>query len=301
MKSMTRLLAALSVVGLTAAGLSQSGSRSLQTLVKSERAFSRVSEQKGMREAFLAYLADDAVVFRPKPAPGKKAYQDAAADSPLLLTWEPAYAEVSTAGDLGYTTGPYELRDKTNPGQPLRYGHYVSVWERQGNWQWKVVFDGGVSHPGPGPKPEAVATRPDNVRIWRGPKVDRIQGRKILIDLERDFAAKAQAAGIVEAYLAHADNDIRIYRDNALPTAGKKAWLKQASMATGKWNWDPLDGTASSNADIGYVYGIEKMTGPEGGNAAPESSSYLRIWRRTSGGKWRIALDLVVCHTNNIT
>lgn len=294
MKSVIRLLAVLSVVSLTAAGPGQSGSRSLQSLVNSEKSFSRLSAEKGIREAFLAYLADDAVVFRPKPLPGKKVYEDAPADSPLLLTWEPAFAEVSSAGDLGYTTGPYELRDRTGPGQSVRYGHYVSVWERRGNWQWKVVFDGGISHPGPGSKPQAVETPPDQVKTWRGAKVDRIQGSKTLLDLEREFAAKAQASGIVEAYLAHADNNIRVYRENALPTAGKEAWLKQVSTMTGKWDWDPLDGTASSIADIGYVYGIGNRTGPEGGTADPESSSYLRIWRRTSGGQWRIVLDLAV-------
>ena len=294
MKIVFRIMSGLLTAGLAAAVLSQSGSSSLQSLVDSERAFSSMSVEKGIREAFLTYLADDAIVFRPKPVPGRKVYEDAPADSPLLLTWEPAFAEVSAAGDLGYTTGPYEARDRSKPDQPARHGHYISVWERQGNWQWKVVFDGGIRHAEPGPKPPTVATRPDQVKTWRGAKVDRIQGRTALIDLERNFAAKALTAGIVEAYLAYADNDIRIYRDNVLPTTGKEALLKELSMAAGKWTWDPLDGAASSIADLGYVYGICDMTGGATGDAPPESSSYLRIWRRTSGGQWRIVLDLAV-------
>jgi ketosteroid isomerase-like protein len=141
-----------------------------------------------------------------------------------------------------------------------------------------------------------VATRPEQIKAWKGARIDRIQGRKSLIDLERDFAAKAQTAGIVEAYLAHADNDIQIYRDNVLPRAGKEAWLKELSMDAGKWAWDPLDGTASSSGDLGYVYGLCSLTGREGGteNAPRQSMSYLRIWRRSSGGRWSIVLDLAV-------
>jgi len=294
MKNIVRFLAVLSVVSLTAAGPSQSGSRSLQSLVDSEKSFSSLSAEKGIREAFLAYLADDAVVFRPKPVPGRGVYQAAPEDSPLLLTWEPAFAEVSAAGDLGYTTGPYEARDRSNPDQPARHGHYISVWERQGNRQWKVVFDGGIRHAEPGPDPQGVATRPDKVRMWKGGKVDRSQARQILMDLERDFASRALEAGIVEAYLAYADIDIRVYRDNALPVAGKAAWLKVLSMASPDCTWNPLDGAASSLADLGYIYGLGNAAGLEAGNAAPESSSYLRIWRRTSGGQWRIVLDLAV-------
>jgi ketosteroid isomerase-like protein len=294
MKIAFRLLAGLSASSLAVAVLSQSGSPSLRSLIDSERAFSSLSADKGVREAFLSYLADDAVVFRPKPVPGRKVYEEMPAASPLLLTWEPAFAEVSAAGDLGYTTGPYQARDRTKPEQSARYGHYISVWERQGAWKWKVVFDGGIRHPEPGSQPQEVATRPDKVKTWTGGKVDRIQGRKTLIDLERGFAALALSAGLVEAYLAYADSDIRVYRDNVLPMTGKEALLKEASKAAGKWTWDPLDGAASSVADLGYVYGICDLTGAGAGNAPAESSSYLRIWRRSSGGQWRIVLDLAV-------
>ena len=118
----------------------QSSSRSLQTLIETERAFSRFSEEKGIREAFLTYLADDSVVFLPRAVPGKKAYEDAPADSPTLLTWEPAYAEVSPAGDLGYTTGPYQAGNRTNRSAALRFGHYVSLWQKQSAAERLVLF-----------------------------------------------------------------------------------------------------------------------------------------------------------------
>lgn len=48
----------------------------LRSLVEAERAFSRLSAEKGIRTAFLANLAPDAIVFRPMPVPGRKAYEE---------------------------------------------------------------------------------------------------------------------------------------------------------------------------------------------------------------------------------
>jgi ketosteroid isomerase-like protein len=79
------------------------------SLVEAERAFARAADEKGVREAFLAFLADDAILFRPAPVPGKEWMRSHPAP-PIRLAWRPSFAEVSGAGDLGYTLGPYEAR-----------------------------------------------------------------------------------------------------------------------------------------------------------------------------------------------
>src|SRR3712207_8977944 len=50
---------------------------------------------------------------------------------PGLLTWQPAYADMSRAGDLGYTFGPWEFRPKSLEEKPTGHGHFVTVWRRQ--------------------------------------------------------------------------------------------------------------------------------------------------------------------------
>ena len=44
----------------------------LISLVKSELAFAQASAERGMRAAFLEFLADGALVFRPQPVDGRK-------------------------------------------------------------------------------------------------------------------------------------------------------------------------------------------------------------------------------------
>jgi ketosteroid isomerase-like protein len=282
-------LALLVVVG--AAG--QSGGRSLQELIDAERAFAKASVDRGVREAFLGNLAEDAIVFRPKPVPGRKIYEELPAASPIVLTWSPAYAEVSALGDLGYTTGPYEVRDRTKPGEPAHFGDYVSVWERQANREWKVSLDAGIRHPQAERAPTAVAALPASYRGWRGPRIDRDTERQALLDVERAFAQKARAEGLREAYLLYSGDDVRLFRDQALPTVGKEALLKLVSGGSRKYSWGPVDAVVSSIGDLGYVFGDSEALG--GDKDVPfESSSYLRIWRKTAGGQWRIVLDLAI-------
>lgn len=278
---------------LTGLAMGQSGSRTLQSLINVERAFSRLSEEKGIKEAFLFYLADDSIVFRPKPVPGRKVYEAAPDDSSALLTWEPAYAEVALDGDLGYTTGPYQVQDKSKPADPARHGHYVSLWQKQPNGLWKVVLDVGISHPQPGFRPVEVMTRKETARPKRLVKVDRLNELNNLLKVEAEFMAKAVADGVSASYAAFAHDDIRFYRDNLLPMTGIEALPKESSTRPARSTWEPTDGDVSRWGTLGYVFGTAKAGSDA--SAHPEAaSSYLRIWRKTADGQWRIALDLAV-------
>lgn len=56
--------------------------------------------------------------------------------------WQPTTAEVSQSGDLGFTTGRYELTLQDVSGQPVTdQGKYVTVWKKQVDGKWKVAFD----------------------------------------------------------------------------------------------------------------------------------------------------------------
>jgi ketosteroid isomerase-like protein len=63
----------------------------------------------------------------------------AAFASGFTLSWEPARAEISRGGKLGYTWGRYQavVSGKT------REGTYMTVWEKQPDGTWKVLFDTG--------------------------------------------------------------------------------------------------------------------------------------------------------------
>jgi ketosteroid isomerase-like protein len=64
------------------------------------------------------------------------------------LSWKPARAEVVGAGDLGYTTGRSVFRGTGPDGKTTeRQGEYVTVWRKQRDGSWKVIFDTGSTLP----------------------------------------------------------------------------------------------------------------------------------------------------------
>ena len=61
------ILIVLGVVGVV------QGQSALQEMVKTEQAFSWMAQDTNPREAFMAFIADDGLLFRPGAVNGKKA------------------------------------------------------------------------------------------------------------------------------------------------------------------------------------------------------------------------------------
>jgi ketosteroid isomerase-like protein len=58
------------------------------------------------------------------------------------ITWRPNKAGVARSGDLGYTSGKYEMSFKDASGKIISdKGKYLMVWKKQANGEWKVLFD----------------------------------------------------------------------------------------------------------------------------------------------------------------
>ena len=114
-------------------------------MMDADRAFSRMSEEKGMKNAFLEYIDSNGVLLRPNQLPlvGADAidFLILQNDSGYVLQWEPKGGTVAISGELGYTYGVYALRPSTK--DTMMYGNYVSIWKKQADGSWKYVLDSG--------------------------------------------------------------------------------------------------------------------------------------------------------------
>ena len=122
-------------------------------IMRADADFARSVAQRN-REGFLGFLAD--VTTFNGGTPGEARGRDAvwkdwadffAPDGPTL-SWTPTHGEVVGAGDLGYTTGTATFRAKGPNGAPVeRHSEYLTVWRKQTNGSWKVIFDTGSTLP----------------------------------------------------------------------------------------------------------------------------------------------------------
>ena len=129
--------AALAVA--TAAAQSSLESRRAEVFA-AERAFARSMAERDFA-AFGRYVAEDCVFFGQNALHGREAVLAAwkpffdGAQAPF--SWEPDQVELLTSGDLALSTGLVK-----NPAGAVT-GRFNSIWQRQPDGRWQVIFDKG--------------------------------------------------------------------------------------------------------------------------------------------------------------
>lgn len=266
----------------------------LDSLVAAENAFSKTAGEKGIRDSFVEFLADDSVLFRPDPVPGREFMRSRPA-SPALLSWYPIFADVSLAGDLGYTTGPWELRAKgKDDPEVAAYGDFISLWQKQADGTWKVKIDHGVAHAQPASRASVsiAAAKPPKVGTSSLPKVDAEAARQSLDAADRAFA-KAAEAGTSAAYLGVLADQARLYREDLQPALDREAIRAALAKDPAAMTWEPSGAVVAASGDLGSTYGIAKSRESGGEGTWASSHNYFRMWRKQQDGSWKVVLDVM--------
>jgi ketosteroid isomerase-like protein len=269
----------------------------LKSLVDAERAFARTAVDKGLRAAFLENLAEDAIVFRPQPAPGRPLYEKVSPDSPTRLIWKPVFAEISGAGDLGYTTGPYEVYKDRLTKEASDFGHYITIWKKQIDGAWKAALDIGISHADFGPSGDEVQSPAEGVspggRALSASDIEKeIQA---LLAREAELSKMCQAGESAKAYRAMAEARLRLYREGNFPEIDLNGSLKLLSRVESPNSWTPAAAGVAVSGDLGYTYGTGQLSYYAAGDSADKverSFSYMHLWRKGKEGRWRLVLDV---------
>ncbi len=258
-----------------------------RALVQMERDFANAAATKGTRDAFIEFLADDGIIFQPGPVNGKKFWTERKPGKGLL-SWQPAFADVSRGGDLGYTTGPWEFRPTGPQDNPVAFGQYFTIWKRQNDLRWKAVLDRGVS-----------SEKPFGSKVVQFPLNDEesdnsssfnvVNGRTKLAKLESEFSEASQRKGTLKAFETYLADDVRLLRKDLAPAIGKSAALVLVSASAGKLTWKPIASDISVSGDLGYTYGTFEL---KSGETVVEKGSYVRVWKKQAGG-WRVVIDVM--------
>lgn len=272
MRTLTLLIVSIVLSGY---GVAQG---SLENLVAAERSFASLAAERGTKDAFLANLADDGLVFVPDRTNGKQ-YWNSRGASTGLLSWAPNYADISSNGLLGYTTGNWEYRAEGKDDAPSAFGEFITVWQRMPDGRYKFVVDIGVSHDKP-------ATYSTDLAIPSYPSTPNANNASAA-DTANQFFETVGKSGLVAAYKTYAAQNIRAYREKNFPVLGKGKLLSFVKKDKGQISLNKRS-VFFQSADIAYNVNTYSETKPGG---TVEKGNFMQIWKLIDG-RWEIVLDI---------
>jgi len=117
-------------------------------LLQLDRDFDKATDEKGV-EGWVSYFAPNGSMVgdtsRPiiGPLDIRKTMEPLFEDSTFSLRWQPTKSAMLIPELLGYTIGRY-VRLKIVAGKPMKWtGNYSTIWMKQPDGSWKIVFDTG--------------------------------------------------------------------------------------------------------------------------------------------------------------
>ena len=251
-------------------------------LIAAERAFASAAASDGTRSAFLQFLADDSILFRPGPVNGKTWFQTQPAN-PGLLSWWPAFAEIAACGDLGYTTGPWNFRNDSD-GDPVQFGQYVSIWQGGPRTPWQVVMDAGITCPPWEEKDKASEALSVAHELTREGVSD-----SELLKVESLFLEQVRDEGFLAAFQRVAAANVWVLRMGQTPMRGHLDLAESLPVQPLNIEWNIAGASIAASGDLGYVYGTGHRISA---GQSEERYSFLRIWRWSNQDGWELALDM---------
>ena len=251
-----------------------------QSLAAAEREFAAAGLRDGVQKAFIAHFAADAIVLRPFATPGQAWYREHA-DGPGRLIWGPQYLAVSAAGDLGLSSGPWRYEAERDGMPVVAHGHFFSIWKRDAQGHWQVLFDHGIGHAAPGAAVEHTALVPIAMPEHKKPTAAVIESRTSSLDAADKALREQLGSDPKKAYAEVATAQTLWLREGSLPTQDSAPPDVSAGQACGCGPRVAL--TVAASGDLAYTIG--------GAESARASGIDVRVWR-FDGGAWKLLADV---------
>lgn len=284
---MKTALALLALVPASVLAAESSIPPAQQELFEAERAFVRLAAEKGFRDSFYEYFADDGIAFNPHPFRVRVTLAgQPSTPAPMGADWAPVYGDIAASGDLGWNTGPllYTGRD----GKPDRHGMFFSVWKRQPDGTFKVVLDIGSDAPSavvPIAEPPHSSWRPG---LGAPEGVDVAAAKAQLLETEESFLGTSAADGLGRAYASRLADEARVHRPGVMPVVGRVALNEWTIAHDGKYRGEALFADVARSGELGYTWGSYERIGD-----VPDAGYFARVWKKDDRNEWRIVMDTV--------
>lgn len=277
----------LAFIAIFRASVAAQASADLGPLEETERAFSRMAAAEGAKAAFLSFLSDDSVVFRPDRVNGKEFWKSQPDNSSYLLVRRATFADIAASGMLGYTTGDWAVHPNGKPDSASRFGQYATIWEKRLDGKFHATVDLSIEHD--------LFVKGDVKKIKFKPKLSRDINKRgwSVADASMNFMRSGMTyTGVSGAYEKFAAPDIRVLLSGLPPITGRKNAM--TAMRDYRWVEFPKKVALLQAADMAYNWNpcqfINSGEGIVTGNC-------LQIWKLRDK-KWWIVLSVFAPLTN---
>jgi len=251
-----------------------------QKIFDTEKAFEKHVAEKGIRGGFIEYLSPVGVIFLPDAVNGREAWTKRP-ESPAILTWNPVWIDVSNNGAIAYSVGNSRYLAAGKTDQNIVYGHYISIWMKQADGEYRAELDAGITHEKPSSEPTD----------WKSPAPEKGSDPASLsaADASVEFYQTASEDGPLKAYRSFMADDVIVMREGKLPAFDRRAALLMLKDI-GQIEFSKRK-LFTEAGDLGYVHGPYVMSDKNG--AEIERGNFVQVWK-LRGKKWQIVADLLV-------
>lgn len=123
-----------------------------ESVMVADREFAAATKARRVDAWVEAFSADGVQLSQKGPVIGQDAIRalmnPVFADPNVDVEWHPVDAAIAPGGNLGYTWGRFKWTSKDEAGkESVSEGNYITVWKKQPDGAWKVVFDAGDPDP----------------------------------------------------------------------------------------------------------------------------------------------------------
>jgi ketosteroid isomerase-like protein len=266
----------------------QKDEKDLRSLIDAEKAFSKMSVDKNLREAFIYFFAPNSVsIVDGKEANGLEEAKKMKADSSLVV-WEPVVADISSSKDFGYTTGPVKFYRSHSDTVPAGSIYYSTVWEKQPSGEWKVIFDLGSAKGEAAMPAFEYSKKPLPVS---GQLLNKEVRANELLKSDKEYTAALNAKNITVVPSFFSDEG-RVHRPRIFPVKGKAAIETFSDPKDRKYTYNHLNYRIARSGDMAFTFGTVDVIINPGPDQKTAQGRYFRVWKRESEG-WKIVLDVL--------
>ncbi len=251
----------------------------LQPMFDVQREFEQAVAEKGAGQAFLEFLSNDAILFRPDAVNGREYLRGRGYASAGVLNRRVTFADIATNGLMGYTTGEWTLTQKGRP-EETRIGQYATVWSKGSDGKYKAILDLEISHEpyerrAYDPSTPLSGDRENNKKGWSA------------ADASMEFLRMSMSKkGLGGAYDKYAREDVRLFREGSPPIIGR--FNAEDELKLYKAVDFPAKVSQFQTADMAYSW---NQCAYATSNEGMEKGNCLHIWKFRDD-KWKIVLGV---------